>query len=445
MEKLTTAQQRARHARLLMLSPVDASRELELYGDRLRSEPHSGSNDTELELAMLERRDRLINLALARNAEDPPVLGSLYALGTKPAENSEDARYKAALRISCLANCAAGHSAQYAFPTSWMPKADLLNLVTCGDLGECDALLSNPVLSDAILIELYRRQESFESTSDERWIRYIGMSSRNPRLVTEIDYPDAPDFGFIHIHEALVDMLGKFPLKGDSSFLLFGLLRRLNPFLVPAPSSAASLRTMLESWRGATLIGFGNKEQEGFYTDLSMREELRCLAASLYAKAHERTIDGKWHFVPVGDANADDIAFRCAAYATTALTPEIMSAHFQRDGLAFTLAALGNVAMYTEENRRFLEENALQGRLIRLYAKRCDQYAKKFPSFSVYPVTEMGRQLTAFVEPAISQRRMANAAESTEAVEALVNRVDRLKSLVILGFAIIIVLILWKR
>ena len=448
MANLTTAQQRERTARLLVAPPEEVARELDRYGDLLRREENRG--DESLERALLERDEPLIALALARNAQTEDVVQRLYRSGKQPPTNPQDAAYKSGLRCACLANSSACFRLFLARPPfSLMSDAELAELARQGDIDECHALLSNAALRDSCLIALYERNGSFSAIDDDRWQQLVVATATNPRLVTEIDYPDAPDLEFMDVHRALFGALGRYQISWNSSWGLYELLVNLNPFLLPPPNSAKEVRTLLGSWQGIAVTGYRGREREGEYTQLSWVDELRCLTASYYGEALEYGADGKLVRVSVGDRNAPDVALRCAAYGHGKLTPDQMKSDFERDGLAFTLAALSNIGAFNDQNRKIIEEQFLQGKgLIRLYDQRCKQFSKQFPRFVVRPLSETGVALTDGIVPpeatSLTEVR-AEVSEVQKSLTTLSGTLGRLQAVVLWGLLVLALLVLWRR
>ena len=57
-----------------------------------------------LEVRLLERNDRLINLALASFGTDKEVFKALYKNTLEPTQDETEAQYKRGLRLGCLSN-----------------------------------------------------------------------------------------------------------------------------------------------------------------------------------------------------------------------------------------------------------------------------------------------------------------------------------------------------
>ena len=450
MEKLTRAQQRERLARLLVMPPIDAARELETYGVTIRDEPRfHQTGDEHLERALLGRNAPVINLALARNALNSQILKALYVIGQSLPIGDTDAAYKAGLRSACLGNCVGEVSELSAFPVAWIGRDAFCELVQSGDIVECDALLSNPSLSTGHLVNLYQRDGPFAAVDDLRWTQLIEASTKNPRFVTEIDYgADGPDLGFLNLHRAVFQMFSTFPMTWPSTWALTNLFHRLNPFLLHGPDGVESVRMLLNQWRGILIEGFGNKEQEGDYTDLSWMEEMRCLVASFYGRAMTKNADGKYEWEYLGSVDSPDLALRCGAYGKRPLSTDEMKVGFESDGQAFALAALSNSSTFSDKNRRYFEETCLQGSIIGLYTQRCEQFAKTNSSFDVRPITESGRDLAqdlSSTEPSPAPIVATELEKLQNTVVALQSMVTKLQSYLLWGLIILGALLVWRH
>ena len=143
-------------------------------------------------------------------------------------------------------------------------------------------------------------------------------------------------------------------------------------------------------WGKVELKNYKGEEREGYYTHLPLREELRCLIASLYSRRRSTAKSGPGVF---GSPDDNDIARRCAFYAGTNLSEKQIEAGFKKDEDLFVFAVLKNPYVLQLTKNRALIEGQLSGNFIHEYRRRCEDIRKKYKSFDVRPVSELGREL----------------------------------------------------
>jgi hypothetical protein len=88
---------------------------------------------------------------------------------------------------------------------------------------EVMALIQNPKVSEDLLEALLERQGAFADVVEERWQQLLWMSASNARLVTEYEYPDAPDTEHYRIHKSIFGLLEITPR------LAYGMLKQRRP------------------------------------------------------------------------------------------------------------------------------------------------------------------------------------------------------------------------
>jgi hypothetical protein len=114
------------------------------------------------------------------------------------------------------------------------------------------------------------------------------------------------------------------------------VLTALDPDHTSCPEEIAPV---LERWGKVELKDYKGGDQEGYYTHLTLTEELRCLIASLYS---QRSPTAKAAPRVFGSPDDKDIARRCAFYAGTDLSEKEIDAGFKKDKDVFVFAVLKN-------------------------------------------------------------------------------------------------------
>jgi len=138
------------------------------------------------------------------------------------------------------------------------------------------------------------------------------------------------------------------------------------------------------------LKNYKGEDEEGVFTHLPLKEELRCLIASLYSRRSSTAKSGARVF---GAPDDKDIARRCAFYAGTDLSEKDIGAGFSRDKDVFLFAVLKNTYVLLHEKKRALIEKQLSGSFIREYRRRCEDIHKSNKYFDITPVSDSGRDL----------------------------------------------------
>jgi hypothetical protein len=94
---------------------------------------------------------------------------------------------------------------------------------------------------------------------------------------------------------------------------------------------------------------------EGYYTNVGLKDEFRCLIAALYGRGFSQS-----KTILHGTANASDIALRCAFYGKAELTKKDMEAGYKRDSGVYVLAAIFNERIYAlSALRKLFEEEQI--------------------------------------------------------------------------------------
>lgn len=370
-----------REARLIVARPEQVLAELEKYGDELKSRCRDDEN---LERSLLARNEPLIDLGLARYAQEKEVVASLYQKSRANPMDLLQERYLLGLRIACLSNEVVVEFLR--FPEDVFGKEEFARLITEGDEEELAALFSNPNLADETLEALYKNEGLFAALPDERRHVLVYLSSYNPRLITNKDYPEDPDLGYWNIHRAFITMLASVPTTEYWLSTLRQMLDRFDPGDLPSPEEP--ITPILERWAQAPVSE--KDRSSGYFTALSRRDEFRCLIAAIYGRHYYREKDDKFTSSILGSPDSPDVVLRCAYYGKAQLTEKEMEDGFFRDEDVYLLAVLYNDSVYYKPAlRKLLEEEQLRGEdLWHVYRRRCEQIHKRRPAFDPRPVSE---------------------------------------------------------
>ncbi len=423
-------EERIREARLIVARPEEVLADLEKYGDELKKSVLGGDED--LEKSLLARGEPLIDLGLARYANEKEVVAALYQKSWATPADLLQERYLRGLRIACLSNEVVKSLASR-FPEDVLGTKEFTRLITEGDEVDLAALLSNPNLADEVFEALYKNEGLFASLPDERRRRLVHMSIYNPRLVTSCDTDYGPDSGYLKIHETIITMLASAPTTEEWLITLRELLDHLDPGNVSSPDEP--ITSILERWAQAPF-----PFKEGYFTALSMRDEFRCLVAAMYGRNYYYGKDGKFTSSILGDADSPDVALRCAYYGKAELTDKDMNEGFARDKDVYLLAVLCNKSVYDESPlRKLLEDELRQGNLTHEYRRRCEQFHTLTPGFDPRPLSDW---LIEDDPPESKELTMFKQLETTLA--SVAKAVNSVRTWIFWGLLVLVALALYK-
>jgi hypothetical protein len=414
-------------ARLKVLAPELVYSELKAYGQRTLDGPRLLGGDEELERALFERKDPLVNLGLAEYASKADIVGSLYERAQK---GTGDAMYDRGMRLACLSNRIVPFLT-FRESNVAIDSDELRRLALEGDGDELICLMKNPS-AGGLLRDAYGRANSFADIPIDRLNSLVRASIGNPRLNIDESNYDGPDVMCMDIRKSLFGLLQFVPVTAEWVNALHPLLMGLNPSraMWPAVGETAAL---LERWaplKIPQMFGDKNVEQEGYYSPLSLVDEFRCLVGALYGRSL-----GKDTAILAGKPDDADIALRCAYYGNAQLTPEQMKVANGRDEGAFVFAALFNDNVFLKRECRALLEEQLFGReQFRVYAARCTQVAEQWPSFNPKPVSDVIDQ------PAESKEMVALASLGVRMTALEANTASNAK-MALIGFVVLFLLV----
>jgi hypothetical protein len=399
--------QLTKEAWLHIASPEEVYRELPEVATEIAKKPFVERFDRvlandEIELTLIERNQPLINLGLACFGTNLEVYNALYKHSLEPARDATDAQYKRGLRIGCLSNeSVARESLLLDFPRGLIGDAELNRVLGSGDEAEVEALVCNPGAAQ-LLEELYRHKGAFADIDQERWRQLVYISRKNEQIGT-LNFSDTRG-GMIH--SAIFRLLEIAPLEEGWLFVLYGLLDdgQLNFIQTHRP---AGVQHLLMRW--AQL----DNKQEGLWTSLSLKDEFRCLVASLYG-------DTYWN----EGVTAKDVAERCGYYGNAELTEGELKAGYDRDQEVFVFAAMNNKNVLSKSTLRKLFEEDMVSALVRTrfwhmtdrYLKRFELQKKKWPDTKSY--------LHIREEIALAEKTLAEARKQGARIESLIAAVN---------------------
>jgi hypothetical protein len=422
--------------RLLHSLPDETFRALESYGAYFCGRGAFLDRDKELEEGLAARNEPLINLGLAQYASSLEVLADLYH---RSMQGTGDPSQDRAVRLACLANRVAPG---VLFTFDALPGIDgkeLRRLALQGEHDEVKVLLGNPACR-GLLRDLYEGKPPLDDLPPERKLLLVQCSVGNEGINRDDSNADGPDLTAWDVQRGVFRLVRTAPLEPVWLRTLHSLLMGVDPARAKSPQSVQEAREAVDRWKDLNVARTFKPEEgdeQGYYTELSLADEFRCLVAALYGHAFV------YHkFAYIGGLQDEDIAMRCVAYARTKLTVEQIQQARQRDGFAFVLAALFNNELFLDPRSRAALEGMVSRELEYVYERRCQQVKREYKWFDPAPVTED------FEEEAAPQPQPADAAS----VRALASELAALKAMVassskqiFWGLVILGGLLLWRH
>jgi hypothetical protein len=252
---------------------------------------------------------------------------------------------------------------------------------------EAATFLANPSIPSAVLEALFKKSDYFVQVEEKQWLWMIQASAKNERLNIDNSSIDGPDMSLWGIHKAIFKFLETAPVTSHAAHATLGLLSALDSHHTTRPDEIAHV---LERWSKVELKNYKGEDEDGLFTHLPLKEELRCLIASLYSR---RSTTAKSARPVFGSPDDKDIAGRCAFYAGTDLSEKDIETGFSKDKDVFMFAVLKNRYVFLNKRKRQLIEEKLSGNFIYEYRRRCEDIHKDNKYFDVTPVSESGRDV----------------------------------------------------
>lgn len=328
---------------------ASSSQEVVRFLEKRASQPNDirfeKDADEKLEVALFERNDPLIMLALARYAAYSKVVSQIFA-----SASGSDARSKA-LRLSALSNEKMGGHSFTELPNGlFKDRSSLLSYLACADLEEISVLFQNRTIDDAFLRNFLEGKESWECMSEEHRMAAVAALLYNERLVTPYDrtFMDGyAEYNYGAVFDAVWKLSERLPVTREWAARLCWLFDKVltDAFSMEKPLEVA------QRWKpdasDQKAIEKETEENGRGYLSIyqGVRKGLGMLALSKSSPL-------------LADLMAsDDPAFRCAAYRAGNLSPEQISAAYDRDGELFFNEAVDNANLW----QRLATREALHG------------------------------------------------------------------------------------
>lgn len=327
-------------AELLASPPAAVAEFLKKRAAQSKDERRDDDVDKEFESALHSRNDPLINLALARYGQFNATVLPLFK-GGEPS---------GAIRLAVLANKTLGDEFFSGFPVALFgsPEQTAVWLVTAPD-AEISALFENPKLDDSFLRDLLEGSKPWDSIPEERLAAFVESLVRNERMRTPYDdsFMDGySEYSYGSVFNAAWMLAERMPVNERWSRALCWLYDRMQTDAVsinkplelaarwyPDPGNVELMEKEVKELERGWLPNYQGVRKG--LARLALHNDSKLLASLLAS---------------------EDPAFRSAAYADGNLSPEQLSAAYEKDGeLVFNQAMHNHNIWRTAQGRAALK------------------------------------------------------------------------------------------
>lgn len=291
---------------------------------------YSDETDEKVEVALLERGEPLIDIALARWAMYDATVRALWSR-PRP-ENG-----KSAIHLALLSNELAARHAWW-FPTNLYGKRNDYAPIAELTSDEIYALFSNPRLSGDFIADFLAGEKVWEHMEDTR--RMEAVASLGKRLWThgenENRYDGYADYRHNSVYNNAWKLAASVPVTNQWANVLGSIYCQLKPreFNFDDPVSVA------ERWTEAAEEEAKHFEKGWLSGYQQVRMGLARLDAHKDRKAAAQLLQ------------SGDLAIRLGAYAAMEVTAEDVSSFAQRDGKHAVDAMIENESIWRDEKKR---------------------------------------------------------------------------------------------
>jgi hypothetical protein len=399
--------------------------------------------DDKIEEALLQRNDLLITLGLAQYCSSDKVATVLYKRGC---DTTGDSNYNKALRLGVLGNALVQRRIFSRHTFGVVPDDEVLAFINTEDeTDELYAIVTNPG-AKKFLDKLYNAEKPFDQIPENRYLRAIFWSHKNPAINEDESDVHGPDMDAWGIQEGIKRLMQTLPVTELGLQTAYWLLHSIDPRR--AGSFDEDPTPLFKRWQPLQLSDDFKKYHEGDASSLDLKEEFLCMLAAVYGWYSTKTPDNKMKLVYLGSADSPDLLMRCAYYSDERkVTPEKLQKGYDRDGDAFVVAALYNDTLFWDAKNRAMLEGFISGRLIHRYKRRCEQIKKRSPQFDLKPVSEQGAALLEdedeVAQPTEDQKRLERVEVMLAATSKQLQSVYKILSWVLILVVVAVVLI-WR-
>lgn len=299
--------------------------------------------DLELELALLKRKEPLIDLALAKFTIEDEVARELFQRN-----DSESS----ALRLAVLSNRVVGKNGlnrlpQVLFTKGFHDDGATLKWLAKAPASELIALFNNPCLDDIFLNDFLDGKEPWKAVSEDNRMAAVLALSKNPRINQEYDgYMDAwAEYSHSAVFNAAWKLAEHVPTNRSWALVLSNLFGRLKCEAFSLDNPIELSKRWVPADKEATKDDVSSNKVGHLGNYQNVRAGLGRLALAKDSDVGEKLL------------SSADLALRAAAYSDMRLTPEQIKAAAGRDReVAVNHMAHNETLWETEKTRQVLHD-----------------------------------------------------------------------------------------
>jgi hypothetical protein len=330
----------------------------------------------QLDLALLDRKNPLIDLAVAQTTHDRHLLRDLYNRA-KTAIPSDDrqAKYFYGLRIACLSSPAEPLNSRAISPVAFLDKEELARIIRDGKDEETEALFLNHAIV-TLLPSLLTRADQFANLEEQRWCRLVRIAARNERLnIDESDQFD-PDLDAYRISKAIGTLAGTVPVSEDGAEALISVLDRVHKHIFAESQSQQA--ELLRRWRDWD-YELPNDREQRWHVD--QKSEVLALLGAIMGSYSTTNEAGKYSWGSIKNFDSTDLAERCAFYSFEKLSDKQIEQAYKKDGEYFLRSVFVNSSVMWNRAQRNIIEEYLPDHLVWRYKHHCRLFKRDRSDF----------------------------------------------------------------
>lgn len=325
-----------REAELLAMSPESVASLLKDRANQSKDDALIDVIDEATERALLNRKEPLIDLAIALYGRHIKVIATLF----------QSAAPESPIRLGCLANIGLSGAMFSRFPVQLLGvDASMVNWLKSAQGVELEALFSNHTLENSFLSAVLGRRHGYSELSDDLLCQIVTHLIQNPRMQTARSDDWMDGYGE-YIYSSVFDAAWNLALTAPTTRPWSQALGYLFRKLLPDSFSLKNPLVVAERWR----VSSTDAHLTNDLTTFQLSEDLfsyRCVRQGL-ARLALSSSRGLVDTLIL----SDDVAFRAAAYESGELTTDQLREGYKKDGeLAFD-EAVRNEFLWREASTR---------------------------------------------------------------------------------------------
>lgn len=292
---------------LVTLARLLNSPAIAVYEEPRNSATPNGSlfrRDDNIEEALLQRNDPLIVLGLAQYCSSDKVAAVLYKRGSSV---NGDATYNKALRLGVLGNPLIPREIFSKHIFGVVPDEDILGFINAEEgSDELHSIVTNSG-AKKFLDKLYNAEKPYDNIAEDKYLRAVFWSHRNPAINEDESSVDGPDMDAWGVQKGVKRLMQTLPVTESGIRVAYYILRSIDPRR--AGSFDEDPTPMFKRWQALQIGAEFDKYHEGDAPSLNLKDEFLCMLAAVYGWYSVKTADNKTKLIYMGSADSPDLLF----------------------------------------------------------------------------------------------------------------------------------------